>query len=150
MVKQWKKSLDSDDVQAEAEDALEKDISQMSPASNSVAANLDGGVSATDWLAKTPESAHVAAGNTFSVSGSGVLLSLAVPTGNADDVVQFRSSDTPALEIDGVELTTNFDNGYFYVYSQSPTFFYWPFNSSLKIGPYSGKTYGVNITYLLD
>jgi hypothetical protein len=53
MVKQWKKSLDGDDVQAEAEDALEKDISQMSPASNSVAANLDGGVAAVNWPSTT-------------------------------------------------------------------------------------------------
>jgi len=80
MVKQWKRSLSGADVQAEAEDALEKDISQMSPASNSVAANLDGGVAAVDWSSKTPQSssASISVNSTgetpiISVTGSGYL-----------------------------------------------------------------------------
>jgi hypothetical protein len=76
MAKQWKKSLTGDDVQAEAEDALEKDISQMSPASNSVADNLDGGVAAVDWSSKTPTIREIDnwQNTSLTISGSGYLL----------------------------------------------------------------------------
>jgi len=41
------------DIEEGSIDALEEDITNMSPASNSVAANLDGGVAAVDWSSKT-------------------------------------------------------------------------------------------------
>jgi len=93
MAKQWKRSLSGADVQAEAEDALEKDISQMSPASNSVAANLDGGVAAVDWSSKTPE--FVFEG---SISGSGYV------TGVAVDTVFDQGDYDVTVDIDGSEI----------------------------------------------
>jgi len=61
------------DIEAGAANALEEDISTLSPASNSVADNLDGGVAAVDWSSKTPKSQS----GTVSVSGSGYILSAA-------------------------------------------------------------------------
>jgi len=75
------------DIEQGAEDALEKDIANMSPANNSVAANLDGGVAAVDWSSKTPKysisETEVANGNTetaISVTGSGYITSIFIRT----------------------------------------------------------------------
>lgn len=68
------------DIEEGATDALETDISQMSPASNSVAANLDGGVdTGTDWSTKNAKWATFdrnVSGGTYdliSISGSGIV-----------------------------------------------------------------------------
>lgn len=63
------------DIEQGAEDALEEDIANMSPASNSVAANLDGGVAAVDWSSKTSQFDEIT-GSTLSVTGSGYLIGL--------------------------------------------------------------------------
>lgn len=119
-MKEWKRSLSGADVQAEAEDALEKDISQMSPASNSVAGQLDGGVSGgVDWASKTPK---VAVSPTVEVTGSGYLLGVTpVPGGSADLWIRvdgttlngggyFRlGTDTEAA---GLSLNFRFENSF--------------------------------------
>jgi len=86
MVKQWKRSLSGADVQDEAEDALEKDIANMSPASNSVAANLDGGVAAVDWSSKTPKSNRVPSGSATTISGSGYAVMVYNEDATGDDL----------------------------------------------------------------
>lgn len=93
------------DIEAGAEGALEEDIANMSPASNSVAANLDGGVAAVDWASKTQKKAYGNIGSTgteVSVSGSGYLLSWYIITeGTADQ----------GIYIDGnvaIDLDTSF------------------------------------------
>jgi len=75
------------DIKSGAEGALEQDIANLSPSSNSVAANLDGGVAAVDWSSKTPKysisETEVANGNTetaISVTGSGYITSIFIRT----------------------------------------------------------------------
>jgi hypothetical protein len=148
MVKQWKKSLDGDDVQAEAEDALEKDIANMSPASNSVAGNLDGGIAAVDWSNKTPKRLRVESGTSsdVSVTGSGYLISIA-PDYPGNEEVYFT------LEIDGTELFPNnpfrisFNGGNGDTGASAPTFMF-RFESGFTI-----NTSGVGnlvVFYVLD
>jgi len=79
------------DIESGAEGALEKDIVNLSPAGNSVAANLDGGVAAVDWKSKTPDSVFargVTASPGFNtlvqVSGSGYVFDVGV-TSDTDD-----------------------------------------------------------------
>jgi len=83
-------TLSDEQVQDEAEDALEKDISNLSPASNSIAANLDGGVAAVDWTQKT---ADFSVGDTisggfsntiFDITGSGYVQSFSVRAGSTN------------------------------------------------------------------
>lgn len=156
MVKQWKRSLSGADVQVEAEDALEKDISQMDPASNSVAANLDGGVAAVDWSSKTPkfvfgsQSGSASAGDTvFSVNGSGII------TG----VVAYQQSDVNEVDHLGLEIDGNLvidsptissreypDN--YVMYSSSTTH---SFDSSFTVKNQVGNTFfSVSVNYVLD
>lgn len=95
MAKQWKQSLTAAEVQAEAEDALEKDISQMSPATNSVAANLDGGVAAVDWSSKTLKTAQQDVFSSLSVTGSGYIMSITIADDGASSDIEVK------LTIDG-------------------------------------------------
>lgn len=83
------------DIEAGAEGALEQDIANLSPASNSVAANLDGGVAAVDWSNKTPKSQStsnvsiqgVTVRTLISVTGSGYLRSASIRLGTDQDEV---------------------------------------------------------------
>jgi len=130
MVKQWKRSLSADDVQAEAEDALEKDISQLSPANNSVAANLDGGVAAVDWSSKTPKTSTVPT----TVSGSGYLISVhaaARSTNGSPDIdVDVTIDGGSTMEVIDMEWS---DSGV--VFSDSCMLLY-RFESELKLESY--------------
>jgi len=145
MVKQWKKSLDGDDVQAEAEDALEKDINNLSPASNSIAANLDGGVAAVDWSSKTIDTTSPGS----SVSGSGYLIGVhvqGVSTASSENIYLDITVDGSGIGIalqayantdDNVEMSipvyARFDSG---------------FSTTLNDGGYTLS--GGLITYVLD
>lgn len=68
------------DIEQGAEDALEEDIANLSPANNSVAGQLDGGISGgVDWAAKSPNYVQgTGSGSStttiVSVSGSGYLI----------------------------------------------------------------------------
>jgi len=64
------------DIESGAEGAIEEDISNLTPASNSVAANLDGGVSAVDWSTKTYKNDRLVGNSTLNVNGSGYLMSM--------------------------------------------------------------------------
>jgi len=79
------------DIETGAEGALEQDIANLSPASNSVADNLDGGVAAVDWSSKTPKftvgTTTTSGDNYFDVSGSGYIFSI-----TALDLHRFESS----------------------------------------------------------
>lgn len=64
------------DIESGSEDALEEDISNMSPASNSVAGRLNGGVPAgVDWSTKTTKLTTTTGqeGTLINVSGSGYI-----------------------------------------------------------------------------
>ncbi len=98
------------DIETGAEKALEEDIANLSPASNSVAANLDGGVSvsAVDWASKTPNTAYgsgttsfLSTSTTVSVSGSGYLFNARA---TIDDGEGFLSNRFLIIEVDGTEL----------------------------------------------
>jgi hypothetical protein len=119
MVKQWKKSLTGDDVQAEAEDALEKDISQMSPAANSVADNLDGGVAAVDWSSKTPEIVYTRTegyGPIVSVSGSGYITGIRYDSDTPREVNVHidgdQKYDTSGYDAEGSALLHRFESSF--------------------------------------
>lgn len=98
------------DIEQGAEDALEEDIANLSPASNSVAGNLDGGVAAVDWASKTvkSKSAGVSPPSTgettiLSVSGSGYFFYAGL--GHSDK----NQSDKARVYIDGSNV---FDAGF--------------------------------------
>jgi len=146
MVKQWKKSLTGDDVQAEAEDALEKDISQMSPAANSVADNLDGGVAAVDWASKTPKIAEVSPDNTLTIDGSGFLLALMPRESGTNATVGFNS---PKLSIDGENVISNVTNEQFDLNDNTLNLFF-RFETSIGIFNRSGSATEVLVVYVLD
>lgn len=138
MAKQWKRNLSGDDVQAEVEDALEKDISQLSPAANSVAANLDGGVAAVDWSSKTPNVEEVGSNSTVTVNGSGFLIAVASAgnnTGGGD------------ITIDGTEIASSIDVSSVGDFGQAIPFIF-PFDSTLEVTETFG--YGLVIVYVLD
>jgi len=92
------------DIEAGAERALEEDIANLTPASNSVAASLDGGVGAVDWASKTPKvetgsAAFSANDDSLVINGSGYLL-----------LVHFRgknNSDELRFEVDGTQLVVD-------------------------------------------
>jgi len=137
MAKQWKRSLSGDDVQAEAEDALEKDISQMSPASNSVAANLDGGVAAVDWASKTPEIVFSGdtprnGGKAVDVSGSGYLIST-----SAVSETRFTINIDGTTEVSSARVATNI-------------IFIHRFESSFNVINESGAEKDITTAYVLD
>jgi hypothetical protein len=145
MVKQWKKSLDSGDVQAEAEDALEKDISQLSPASNSVAANLDGGVAAVDWSSKTLQTVRAP----ITISGSGYLISVHVAArstnGSPDIDVDVTIDGGTQMEVIDMEWS---NSGV--VFSDSAVFFA-RFESELKLSSFVNNANKQPIAhYVLD
>lgn len=87
------------DIESGAEGALEEDIANLSPASNSVAANLDGGVAAVDWASKTPKFVEGLSneGEIFSISGSGYMIGLNYVdnVGDKIETLQLR------LDVDG-------------------------------------------------
>lgn len=146
------------DIEQGAEDALEEDISNMSPASNSVAGNLDGGVAAVDWTSKTPKSDGgilVNAGpneDIISVNGSGYLIGCQIKGDNGID--EFR------IDIDGVTIDsgTMRDRGAPIVNSFNTIYFslslFHRFNTGFAIG--TGSNTGGNenisatISYVLD
>jgi len=137
MVKQWKRSLSGDDVQAEAEDALEKNISNLSPASNSIAANLDGGVAAVDWASKTAEQAW----NTETSHASVTWLNL---TGSGY-LVQAYTDTAFRFEIDGGPIYSWFPTD-----GDSLPLFPIRFESSLKISSAGSVNDNRNVWVVMD
>lgn len=141
------------DIETGAEGALEEDIANLSPASNSVAANLDGGVAAVDWSSKTPKVAEgksaISGTNLVSVSGSGYITniswSLIVP------------GDSYVITVDGTTLA-NFQpfNNTAIETSSNNTVLYsginFRFNSSfdLSTGSSVSSDVGVVVSYVLD
>lgn len=160
MPKQWKRSLSEDDVQAEAEDALEKDISQMSPASNSVAANLDGGVAAVDWSSKTVNFTSDFYGissanqNAISVSGSGYIINISFTTKNGSDHGRIDIDGTTVYDADVFNhMAVRYDDlngGDRYQQSTSVLF---RFDSGFTLGSGSNinsQLTRVGVSYVLD
>jgi len=93
------------DIEAGAANALEEDISTLSPASNSVADNLDGGVAAVDWSNKTPKVVSINEVNLdgsqqVNVTGSGFVVGVSVAghEGQSDGTIEV------SLSIDGTNL----------------------------------------------
>lgn len=127
------------DIEAGAEDALEEDIANMSPASNSVAANLDGGVAAVDWSSKTPKVVNVSAqgDNILDISGSGYIIDFLLLDGGKVE-----------LSIDGSIVLTgpDFDK------IESDTFMTMlaRFESSFSVDSVVSTTTDVGVSYVLD
>lgn len=168
MAKQWKRSLSGADVQDEAEDALEKDIANLSPASNSVAGNLDGGIAAVDWASKTTKYSVTKANarpenvtdgpitDYINISGSGYLLRVAA-TANVtnsshylrvvkDGTEKFHRAMQTPLSGDARQINNGFENKFDDILMR--------FDSSLDIQidnqTTSGEDYLVVATYVLD
>jgi len=121
------------DIEQGAEDALEEDIANLSPASNSVAANLDGGVAAVDWSSKTPKVANVN-NEELSVSGSGYLISIGLVESGTANIT---------LTIDGTQLSGSTSDGYF----ANETFLF-RFNSGFSVE--NADFLAARVNYVLD
>lgn len=158
MVKQWKRSLSGADVQAEAEDALEKDISNLSPASNSVAGVLDGGLAGgggIDWSTKSPNFAagSISSGNTLmNISGSGYLIGI---TANIQNNLQSFLDINVVIDgggSGGVNFTgfaASFNTGSSNNTGLSASLFH-RFDNSLKINNNDSSNISMGAIYVLD
>jgi len=105
--------------------------------------NLDVKVSdaGVNWASKTPKSDVVSAGSTFSISGSGYLLSVTAQTGlNVDSSVK--------IDIDGTTVASEIDIGFIDPGAASPAFI-WRFDSSASITEKFANR-SVRIHYVLD
>lgn len=92
------------DIEQGAEDALEEDIANLSPASNSVAGNLDGGagkfgVETQDRFLAKKYSGFFNGTETVSVSGSGVCTELLYSWDTVPDSVTLSIDGNTALDL---------------------------------------------------
>jgi hypothetical protein len=130
------------DIEAGAEDALEEDIANLSPASNSVAANLDGGVAAVDWSTKDYATSYATTASHYSntwldISGSGFLSGIS-GTGPELNV---------SIQIDGGDII---DHRIIKNYDNSLALPNIRFNNSLKVAANEGPDRFRGVWVVLD
>ncbi len=129
------------DIESGAEDALEEDISNLSPASNSVAGQLDGGVSGgVDWASKTPKVDKVSPNGSLSISASGYLTGL-FPAYPSYNVVKAE------IKIDGTLLQSSMRVSY--SGGATSISLLHRFDSLATISETNGEN-GLYISYVLD
>lgn len=116
-----------------------------SSTASTVSTNLDAKVSnagqGVDWASKTARSDTVSGGSTFTVNGSGYLLSVAaVDISGSTRVVAKISIDGGAV----------FQNQVKAVDAANAPSFIWRFDSKLEVTDTENTTSGVRINYVLD
>jgi hypothetical protein len=148
------------DIESGAERALEEDISQLSPASNSVAANLDGGVAAVDWSSKTVDFTSDFYGITsanqdaISVNGSGYLINISFTTKNGSDHGRIDIDGATVYDADVVNhMTVRYEDVNANQRYQQSTSVLFRFDSGFTLGSGSNinnQLVRVGVSYVLD